>query len=262
MYVTNFNLGRIVEVIEIDINDLPFNKEQASVLSNSERLFLEKAREFFQNNTFKVQRIKPLGIQDTHRYVNEGKPPAYHINSDCEWLHKDWDSYPIPFSIKNRGDEAVENYRNFVRELDLGKQGDRLAVCAQFHISESEIGQKVERKNSGATDFEKNISKLSSQELQNQITDIHQQLESFSKQSEDHIKIYRLKYREPKDIKLAIRNRSDEIKKLAEEFSLLKERLILSYIEKLKKDSNFDQANINVELLKELGFRPCSCARQ
>ena len=76
-----------------------------------------------------------------------------------------------------------------------------------------------------------------------------------------HRKIYEMRYFDPLKIKRMTKYSSDEEREIAQQFSELKAKLIIALIESYKKENNFDQNQIEENLLINLGFHKCSACR-
>lgn len=259
MYVTNSNLNLVIESVELTINELSNDPKLVNTLSTVERTRLEKAKELFGNKKVRVMKLrdKPIVRYDAGNYVNEGgnAKPAYHLNSSCERLNAEWRSFPIPEIIKQR--QKVEDYRRYVKGMNLNIPANRLSVCAQFGITDRDIGDEVVRENSGSNDFSSTLSKMSLKELDAKIDELYEKLNNFGSSSADHMTVYRLHYKEPYQIRSLLANRSENVKQLAQEFSYLKDLYIRLLMESYKKAANFDQSAIEDTILQELDFIPC-----
>lgn len=70
-----------------------------------------------------------------------------------------------------------------------------------------------------------------------------------------------MRYFDPLKIKRMTKYSSDEEREIAQQFSELKAKLIIALIETYKKENNFDQNQIEENLLINLGFHKCSACR-
>lgn len=260
MYITNFNLNRIIKSVELEASDLLDNFELKKNLSRDELLLLSQTREFFKNNKLKVITFKPIEVEDKYRLLNEGSKPAYHINDSCDRLNSKYINYYVPSEVQDKGQEEVKRFRKYVQGL-LNSEGvleeaSILAIKAEFLFSDNHFG-KIERDNSGGVDFSIALRKLSLDELEVQLQENQKKISDFSKKSKEHKKVYNIRYKEPREIRNLMNSRSAEIRALVDELATLKEQLILVLIEKFKKETGFSQSDIEENLLEELGFMPC-----
>ncbi len=262
MYITNYNLNRVLKstsiesLEEIDISDLQ------DILSEKEILFLKQANTFFKDKGLSEKKFIPINFNDTHTMLFEKHKPAYHKNKECIRLHADYVNYYIPNEVRERGDTEVDRFRKFVKGLlnkgyKLEDEGTIIAIKAEFQFSDKNFG-KIEENNSGKMDFMHALDSMNLLEIHAQIAQIIHKLNMFSSQSEIYRQVYRLRYREPYMIRKLMKNKSKEQKNIAEELKLLKENLLLSLIASYKKENNFNQSDIEEELLQELNFVPCS----
>lgn len=260
MYITNFNLNRIIESVEFEAKDLLDNLELKKDLSKDELSLLSQTREFFKNNKLKAITFKPIEVKDKYRLLSEGSKPAYHINDACDRLNSKYINYYVPSEVQNKGQEEVIRFRKYVQNL-LNSEGvleeaNIFAIRTEFLFSDNHFG-KIERDNSGGMDFSMTLRKLSLEELEVQLLENQKKISHFSRKSKEHKKIYNMRYKEPREIRSLMKNRNEEIKALADELATLKEQLILVLIEKIRKETGFNQSDIEEELLTELGFTPC-----
>ncbi|MBK6964927.1 MAG: hypothetical protein IPH20_13565 [Bacteroidales bacterium] len=58
----------------------------------------------------------PLKIVDSKVFVFEGGKPSYHKFEDCERLSSNFTNYRIPDAIKEKGEEAIIEFRTWFKE--------------------------------------------------------------------------------------------------------------------------------------------------
>lgn len=258
MYVTNFNLGLVIQSIEMDFSDFVKDPSLVSVLSNDELQKLKKASELFKKKKITVKKIEHQKFVDHYKFVTvKSSQPAYHLDDKCEKLNTPWTSYLIPEVIRARGEAECIRYRNYVGN---GKMLDnptgRLTVCAEFGITDADIGDMNTSEKSVA-DFKKEIQSMSQVDIKKQLFEIGQKLEKFPQLSAQHKKAYQLKYKEPKEIRYLTQNQSSEMKVLYHELADIKDLYLLLLVEEMKKASGFDQNAIEEDILQQAGFVAC-----
>ena len=99
-------------------------------------------------------------FHDTHTYVDEFRP-AYHKNPKCERLLHDFDGVVIPQKIREKGIDAIEQFRQWYRDNQHYLEEDKddlfyTLLHARWHVQKNEI-DIVSRNNSGSTYFENTI---------------------------------------------------------------------------------------------------------
>jgi len=158
-YITKFNSSRMLRQIDdkqIEINH-SYYKRKISYLSDQEikkllayKLLLENTEKFINNYYNK--------IKDTKTFIFENKP-SFHQDSDCKNLHSDFENIKIPQKIKERGAEAVEEFRQWCKEhialFYKDKEAFMAMCCLKFHLSYPTDLIIVTGENSGI-DYHKN----------------------------------------------------------------------------------------------------------
>ncbi len=270
MYITNYNLSRVLNVIEIEVENLDkidINKLE-NVLSEKEILFLRKAKTFFNGEiSIECLSFSPVYNPDDDNLLFEGHNPAYHKDDFCQRLRANYINYYIPNEIKQRGNAEVKKFKKFVKELlhdgyKLEDENTKIIIKGHFGIGDVNF-LRIEKSNSGASNFTDYINNMTLSEIIKEIKKILDKINSFQNKSELHKRIYNLRYREPYIIKKLLRNKSKEEKSLGQELTLAKEHLLYALLESYKKESNFNQSEIEEEWLQKLNFVPCStCCKE
>ena len=115
-YITLANANSIV--FNTDLKDLDLSGKIYKIpiyfFSRYEEQSLLAIQELLPNPEHYFTEIyKPYKPTDTYKYVYEGKRPAYHNDSNCERLNSDWENYEIPSDIRDRGEGAVIEFREW-----------------------------------------------------------------------------------------------------------------------------------------------------
>lgn len=271
MYITNYNLERVIKVTEMTPNQLIEDIEHRlkNNLSQDELKSLNDAKGFFENHKELMSDIKRREVhhlpqpKDSYTKLWKERAPAYHLNSKCPSLNSKYLNYYIPKEVQSKGIQEVERFRKFVKTMienghKLEDDSTILTIKAEFNFGDLHFG-KQESDNSGSADFGVELSSHMTQEdIDKQIENTLIKLCNFAHTSNLHKQIYNIRFRTPHKIRQLIQYKSDEQKRIANELTKLKEVLILTLIESFKKANSFDQSSIEEELLKTLGFVPCS----
>lgn len=267
MYITNFNLHRIIKRIDVDeqlISDILKNIDINSCLSLEEKKDLQRAATFFKKSTLGMKiEFHPIEeTEDTGTWLNEHNTAAFHLNADCPRLNAKWVNFYLPQEVRNKGKATIDRFRKLVKSKmsedgTIADESFIIFLKAEFGIGDLNFG-RIEKDNSSSVNFSDEIEKLSLDELKSQIDDLLEQISNFPMKSELHKKIYDLRYWDSSKLKRIEKNRPLEEKNLAEEFASLKSRLIASTIMFSKKVNNFDQEALEEEILLALNFKKCS----
>jgi len=154
VYITSSNAKGIIQKLEL--SDFQVNDKIYKILINwfnsfeikyllALQLLYKNPEEFFQKYIIKENR-------DTKQYVYEGFPPAYHPFKDCERMLSSFFNYRIPEEIKKRGDQAIDEFRNwFKKEKGLLAEGkfDIFLFRMQIKFGLKVIPEIVDFQNSG-----------------------------------------------------------------------------------------------------------------
>jgi hypothetical protein len=177
-YITKGNVTKIIS--HIDMRKLPGNfgdlkgkvyKQAITFFSLIEQNNLLLRKEFYRNPSSFLevyQRIEKK--EDTYTYTYEGGTPAYHFALDCPRLNSNFDSYEIPVEIKEKGKDAVIQFRKFFAQnkelLDRNPDAFYGKMTAAFALKT--LLKPVDYKNSGSElieitnllDLEETINRL------------------------------------------------------------------------------------------------------
>lgn len=268
MYITNSNLKRLLssiasantQGIELHINNPIIN----DILSEVELKNLKDYKAFFLGRSINIDQLRPVKVVDNLRFVKPPTNPAYHSSSSCERAHSDFEAHLVPEVIRVKGKEAVEDYRRRVAGLDLFNMDHCITLAAELGIELRHITETVQEDNSGVDTFKiRKISDLESmtiQEIDQELTKISDIIRNFIQTSEIHQYIYGLRFLEPNELRWVLDNdpnNHSNISVIGNEFSYLKNYIKQALETKLKKESNFDQSQIEEKLLKKLNFVRC-----
>ena len=100
------------EIEKIVLDDL--YKLSLWMLTKKEQQWLAAARTFYENPEFYVAHIyQKVEKTKSPNLVYVGGPPAYHATQECEALKQDYVNYEVPVEIIGRGDNVVEEFREW-----------------------------------------------------------------------------------------------------------------------------------------------------
>lgn len=263
-YITIANTNKII--YDSDLKDLDltgeiyripiyfFNKyEEKSLLAIQE--LLKDPERYFD----KI--YKPYKPKDTYTLVYEGGKPAYHKYKCCPTLNSDYHNFPIPEKIKEKGKEAVEEFREWFKTVEhLLDKPDILVMRLKSKYGIETNPKAINKDNSGFTQFEN----VSLENIETKINSLIKEAGRFYYVSEKNKAILR-KY--SKLAFLGFRTDTlednntgytdDDVKKLLRHFETvykkpLKGHLIEYYRFKLNPEIKMEGL-----VLDNLGFKPC-----
>lgn len=132
-FLTKYNLGQLSQKLEINIDislamflqHIYDDPEIYAILNKFEIEYLFKYKMLLEDEkTFAVEYYQEVPEkEDTKSYVfNKGGKIKYHLSPSCKLINKDYLDFKIPNDIKNKGDHAIQEYRDW---FNSNKFGDR-----------------------------------------------------------------------------------------------------------------------------------------
>jgi hypothetical protein len=261
-YITTANANSIIYKTDIKSLDLKgsvyktpiyfFNKLEINRLLVLKELLSDSER-------FLSEYYTPIKVKDTLNYVYEGKAPAYHKSSNCQRLNSDYENFKIPDSIKEAGIAEVVKFRKWFKENKyLISKPDVFVARLQMRWGIVTNPENINKENSGFTQFDD----YTPIEVEEKIDDLIKLAGNLYRKNTAILKKYN-KYsylgerNEPLEdndtgfpdskVKAVLREFEKEIKKP------LKPLLTAYYRITLNPD-----LNLHENVLKQLGFTPCS----
>jgi hypothetical protein len=120
-YIIKNHVNKILKSVKI--NDTGVNgtiyKTEIPYFNNYEIKELLIIQELLRTKgLFLDKHISSIETPDSHRFVFEGQPPAFHTKLDCPILDTDYTStnYFIPDEVKNKDHEYIQRYRSWFKE--------------------------------------------------------------------------------------------------------------------------------------------------
>lgn len=201
--------------------------------------------------------------QDSFKYIEPERSPAYHCNINCEAMHSSLQRIEIPETIREQGKEKVKEFRNWwkdhesLRESDPGAFVARLNIVFHTELSNYEV---EDRSNSGVHELDDNRS---IEEIDSNIRDLFNGLYAWAKKDRDRWKIF-IKFKQ-----LSFLGNSDnsinadlgiyseeEVKEVLKHVHPIKEE-ITEELKKLYQRRYIPDLDFQASLLESLGFVPC-----
>lgn len=285
MYITNANFRRLVSFLSVDEIDLTvfhqanyiiseiFSIPEQKSLSASAYLLDPKQKD---KSFLKLKYIK---TKDSKNYVFAESKPAYHVDENCELLHRDYFNFLIPNKIKALGENEIAHYRKFfqnhsnIKSLPESERqrevaGIVTAIKADYlsrgiELHEHEIFQSITGDNSDNTKFDKNAFGFGERAfvIQNELLLF---IKSLKESSDDNDKmVYRMRWLTPRDIRYSTELKSERMRDMAFKLAELKSEYFWALIQYLELNSGFDRGSLDQKLLEDHGFKMCeACAKK
>jgi hypothetical protein len=263
-YITIANAQQIIYKTEIKSLELDGSvyKRKIFFFSKFERNSLLAIQELLKDpEKFFTEIYKPVVVKDTHKFVYEGKPPAYHQAKDCPRMSANYENFEIPEGIREKGFDEVINFRKWFEEnKHLLEKPDVFVIRLELRWGIVTNPKAIKRDNSGWTEVEN----YELEELEKKIDQLLREAGRYYYESSKNSTILRkfnkytfLAYRDepienndtgyPDDVvKTLLKEYNDKFKKPLKRLLIEYYRLTLN--PDLKLEGN---------LLDQLGFKPC-----
>lgn len=279
-YITNANFRKITREFEVP-KDKNFTFEDIIIWETSQGYVIDKNhplifgwwevnelltfKEFCKDTVMAVKHFyrridKP---QDSYKYVDAEKSPAYHYDVNCEAMRSSFHRIAIPEMIREQGREKVLEFREWwklhedLRESKPDAFVARLNLKFGTDVKEFEV---EERCNSGVHNMEDNRS---IDEINSNIGKLFHDLYEWAKEDEKRNVIFQnfkqLSFlgRSQNTIKNDLGELSeDEVKSVLREIHDRKKE-IMDELKMLYQRRYIPNLDFQTSLLENLGFVPC-----
>jgi hypothetical protein len=154
-YITLANTNKII--FDSDLKGLDLEgqvyKMQIYFLSRYEESALLAIQELLKDpEKYFTTIYKPYKPKDTFSFVYEGKKPGYHQYSCCPMLNSDYQNFPIPEQIKEKGQTAVIEFREWFKTVEhLLEKPDVFVMRLKAKYGIETNPQAINKDNSGNT---------------------------------------------------------------------------------------------------------------
>lgn len=239
-----------------------------ALFSNTELKQLTAVLQLLKSTTtdepIEIQLLRPIHTRDSKRYVQKARHPAYHLNTHCQLLNKNWRGVFIPKQLKKfadtQGDDSqtiIDKYRSFFPKF-IDEHTDILSatLAANAHFLKKynlhlPMPDEEKRDNTKATEVKEVIIDYKSEITQciDDILRIEKSKDAIDKQC------WQMRYLSNYDIKRIVSDTKYQAKAMA--MSELKQRLYASLVGHMQLVTQFNQDNFDDNLLQKLGFVPC-----
>lgn len=267
VYLTNSNFEKVLssfkgytEKYNFILTKIGGGLDESSIFSDGEKNqillnknFILRYEEFYKNNELTLNKqIFKTNIEDPYKLYNS--LPAYHKSSECENLKKDYENFIIDRKIPL---ELLESYKEWLKQnknLYSKNRGTFNLIHLKKWGEKIDFPERKEYKNSGSKEILlDNIKELRAEIDELTIKNVEEKDRS---KFEEHIKNSNLSKKDDKEILSPI---------------IRKYKKVLLKIHKLKMDIircllttyiNKNNDGCNIEILKKIGFRACSCCHK
>lgn len=132
-FLTKYNLSQLCQSLEINtevsldmfLKHIYNDNEIFSILNKREIEYLFKYKMLLNDEVkFIVKYYKEIPEKlDTKNFVfNKGGKMKYHLISNCKLIVKDYLDFNIPEEIKDKGDDAIKEYRDWFNTNNFGEK--------------------------------------------------------------------------------------------------------------------------------------------
>lgn len=204
--------------------------------------------------------------QDSYRYIDAERCPAYHCDINCEAMHSSFHRIEIPEIIREQGQEKVMEFRTWWKNHEALREEKPDAFVAQLNLvfhTDLRDYEVEDRSNSGVHEMDDNRSV---EEINDNIRRLFYELLTWAKEDKDRLIIF-LKYKRisflwNRDIYTELGKYSEyEIKEVLAVVHSRKEEII-EELKKLYQRRYIPELSFQTTLLENLGFVPCyTCMR-
>lgn len=231
-----------------------FNKREIQLLLGLKELYRDP-------EYFVLEYYRPIVTEDKYVYVYEGIQPAYHAGNECERLHSNFKNFKIPESIKQNGQQAVIEFREWFKKHQKEFYEKPDVFEALFYSKFGFKAEKVDYENSGIEEKEN----LDLTELEQRINGILTEAGRFFRECDAvHQNIIR---RFGKMTFWAYINKEiysndteigdDDLKAFLRGYDIQFKKPIKMLLKEYYRELYNPEKKFEGQLLEALGFRPC-----
>lgn len=262
-YNTNLVFKKLIGEIPENIREWQPYKKSIYFLNRLDKANLHYYKKFCENPIENIDSIyQPIAIKDNHEFVYEGSNPSYHKYENCNRLSSDFINYRLPTEIKERGNEAIGEYRKWFKENEkvFSERPDIYQMRLQIKFGIVESIQKIDYKNSGNV-YKENLTLT---EIETRIDSLLYNAAQYYKEDKNRqqvIKLYQTRTFLHKNEYIENNNTNysdNEIKEILREYYYLFVEPTLFYLKEFFKVFYNADIEINEKILEQLNFKKCS----
>lgn len=266
-FVTEYNTSlvfkKLMGEIPDNIRDWQPYRKSIYFLNRLDKTNLLYFKKFCENPIENIDIIyNAVEVVDNKVFVYEGSQPSYHKYENCDRLSSNFVNYRIPETIKEKGEEEIEKYRNWFKENESSFT-DRpdiyqMRLHTKFGIKESI--QKVDYKNSGNV-YKEN---LTLDEIQARIDSLLHNASQFYNRNEKRQEVIRrfqkatfLAFKEEEIENNTTEYSDEELKSILKLYYYLFVEPTIYYLKEFFKTFYNADIEINEKIFEALNFRKC-----
>lgn len=269
-YITLANTNKII--FDSDLKGLNLEgqvyKMQIYFLSSYEESSLLAIQELLKDpEKYFTTIYKPYKPKDTYSLVYEGKKPGYHKFSCCPMLNSDYQNFPIPEAIKEKGQLAVVEFREWFKTVEhLLEKPDVFVMRLKAKYGIETNPQAINKDNSGNTA----IKNETIEEIETRIDGLIKDAGRFYYANEKNTKILKrfskwtfLAYKSEKIDGNETGYSDEEVRSLLKEYDETYKRPLKSNLIEYYRLKFNPEIKMEGYFLEKLGFKSCGhCYRE
>ena len=262
-YNTSLVLKKLIGEIPDDIKLWEPYKKAIYFLNRLDKTNLLYFKKFCENPIENAETIyNPINVTDNGEFVYEGGKPSYHKAENCDRLSSNFINFRIPEAIKEKGNEAIEEFRKWFKENQtiFAEKPDvyQMRLHTKYGIIQSI--EKVDYKNSGNV-YKENLTLA---EIETRIDSIlHNAAEYYKADLNRQVAIRSFQ----KSTFLAFKGEpiasnttsydDDELKEILKEYFYLFIQPTIFYLKEHFKAFYNSNIEINEKIFEHLNFKRC-----
>ncbi len=262
-YNTSIILKKLIGEIPDDIKTWEPYKKTIYFLNRLDKTNLLYYKKFLENPDKYFEKIyNPIVLIDNKMFVYEGGNPSYHKVENCDRLSSNFINFKIPEEIKDKGNEAIDEFRKWFKDNQVLFTEDpeifQMRIHAKYGILQSL--EKVNYKNSGNV-YKENLTIT---EIETRINSILYNASEYYKKDlkrQEAIRLFQKStYLAFKSDLIPNNNSSyndDDLKVILKEYFYLFVQPIIYYLREYYKSSYGSNIDIDEKIFEYLNFKKC-----
>ena len=263
-YNTSLVLKKLTNSIPQNIREWKPYRKDIYFLNRLDKTNLLYFKNFCENPVENITEVyEPVKTIDKKEFVYEGGKPSYHKFESCDRLHSNFVNFRLPDKIKEKGDKAINEYREWFKEhqaIFLEKPDVYQMRLFNKYGIETPI-QRVDYTNSG------NIYKenLTLKEIETRIDSLLQNAAKYYSENNKRQKVIRryqtatfLAFKEEKIEDNETGYSDDDLKEILREYYYLFIQPTIYYLKEYFKTYFNSDIEINEKIFEQLNFKRCN----
>lgn len=267
-FVTEYNTSlvfkKLIGEIPDDIKQWEPYRKAIYFLNRLDKTNLLYFKKFCENPIENIDTVyNPINVVDNKEFVYEGGKPSYHKVEDCDRLSSNFINFRIPEQIKEKGDEAIEEFRKWFKENQtvFSEKPDVYQMRLNTKYGIVQGLEKVDYKNSGNV-YRENLTLA---EIETRIDSILHNASEYYKEDikrQGAIRSFQkstfLAFKEQPIEKNNTGYSDEELKEILVEYYHLFIQPTIYYLKEHFKAFYNSDIEINEKIFEHLNFKKCS----